>query len=280
MRYLLLLGILLGSVGFACAETIDVHQLGAIALGETPRQVATSADGQRIYVLTETGRVQIYSADGQPQGSVEVGPEVASITPQGANRLILEMKERQQIAMIALEPVVEISSEGAPVRGNPEAPVSITVFDDFECPYCARAVPLLKQALSTYPDQVKLVFKYFPLPMHKNARPAAMAALAAQRQGKFWPLHDLLFENYNQLNPQKIRELAQRAELDMTKFDQDLKDSNLMQRIDEDQQEGQRVGVRGTPTIFVNGRLLTQRSMAGFSQMIESELAKLEKKAQ
>jgi protein-disulfide isomerase len=122
---------------------------------------------------------------------------------------------------------------------------------------------------------VKLVFKNFPLAMHQHARAAAIASLAAQRQGKFWPLHDLLFENFNKLNPQKIRELAEQAGLDMNRFDQDQKDAKLQQRIDADIQEGQRVGVRGTPTIFVNGHLLQQRSLAALSQLIEAQLAKL-----
>lgn len=275
MRYLWLLGMLLGFAGSLGAETIDVSHLGTVDLEARPRQVVTSADGQRIYVLTEAGKVLLYSADGQAQGSIEVGPEVASITPQGPNRLILQMAERQQMTMIALEPVVNISQGGAPILGKPEAPVAITVFDDFECPYCAQTVALLKQAQGAYPEQVKLVFKHFPLPMHKNARTAAIASLAAQRQGKFWPLHDLLFENYQHLNPQKIRELAEQVGLDMERFDQDRQDLSLQQQIETDLQEGLRLGVQGTPTVFINGRLLQQRSMAALSELIERELARL-----
>jgi len=272
---LFLCGLLFCLAGNLWADSIDVQMLGSVPLGAKPRQVTTTADGQKIYVLTEAGKVQMYSADGQFQGSFEVGPDVTNITPQGENRLILQMSDRQQMVFVALEAVVKISTEGAPTLGNPDAPVAIAVFDDFECPYCARAVPLLKQAQSAYSDKVKLVFKNFPLRMHHNARAAATAALAAQKQGKFWPLHDLLYENYNKLNPQKIRELAEQAGLDMTRFDQDRKDPKLQERINADMQEGQKIGVHGTPSIFINGRRLQQRSMAGFSQMIEAELAKL-----
>jgi len=270
---LVILLLLLSATGLL-ADSVDVRLLRSVSLGESPRQVVASADGQRIYVLTATEEVQIYSADGQLQGSFEVGPEVTGITPLGAERLILQLTGRQEMTLLALQPVVSIKTAGAPVLGALDAPVEIAVFDDFECPYCAKAVPLFKQVLETYPGKVKLVFKNFPLGMHKNARVAAAAALAAERQGKFWPLHDLLFENYNTLNPQKIRELAEQVGLDMARFDQDRNDPALQQQINADLQEGQKVGVSGTPTVFINGRRLKQRSMAGVKQMIETELAK------
>ena len=112
--------------------------------------------------------------------------------------------------------------------------------------------------------------------MHKHARAAALAGLAAQRQGKFWPLHDLLFANYNKLNAEKINALAEQAGLDMAKFNADQIDPQLLQRLNADMQEGQQIGVRGTPTIFVNGRRLPQRSRAAFDTMIKAELAKLD----
>ena len=275
MRFILLTILMLPLVGgFALAESIDVRFLRSVPLGETPLQTVTTADGQKIYVLTDQGNIQIYSADGSLQGIFAAGPEVTGITPQGPNRLVLQMAARQEMVLVALEPVVEISTEGAPTLGKAEAPVTITVFDDFECPYCAKAVPLLKQVLAAYPDQVKMVYKNFPLAMHKHAQAVALAGLAAERQGKFWRLHDLLFENYNQLNPQKIQQLAEQAGLDMGKFDQDRNDPKLAQQLQLDMQEGQRVGVRGTPTIFVNGRRLPQRSKAAFDQLIQAELAK------
>jgi len=273
-RSLLAILLLLLSATSLLADSVDVRLLRSVPLGKTPRQVVSSADGQRIYVLTTTGQVQIYTAEGERQGGFDVGPEVTGITPQGENRLILQLAERQQMNLLALQPVVSLKTAGAPSLGAPDAPVEIVVFDDFECTYCAQAVPLFKQVLETYPGKVKLVFKNFPLGMHKNARAAATAAFAAERQGKFWPLHDLLFENYNKLNPQKIRELAEQLGLDMKRFDQDRNDPALQQMINEDLQEGQKVGVRGTPTVFINGRGLQQRNMAGFTQMIEEELAK------
>jgi protein-disulfide isomerase len=125
-----------------------------------------------------------------------------------------------------------------------------------------------------YSKEMKLVFKNFPLRNHKFAWPAAIAALAADKQGKFWELHDQLYENYNRLRDQKIREIAQQVGLDMEKFDQDMKDPELKALVERDFQEGVEVGVRGIPTIFVNGRQLRNRSFQGFQAAIEKELAK------
>ena len=125
-----------------------------------------------------------------------------------------------------------------------------------------------------YSKEMKLVFKNFPLRNHKFAWPAAIAALAANKQGKFWELHDQLYENYNRLSEQKIREIAQQVGLDMEKFDKDMKDPKLKAIVERDFQEGARAGVRGIPTIFVNGRQLKNRSFQGFQTAIEKELAR------
>ena len=130
--------------------------------------------------------------------------------------------------------------------------------------------------LGQFPKDVKLVFKQFPLSNHKFARPAALATMAANEQGKFWELHDLIFANFSQLSDEKIKELAQEAGLDMARYEEDLKKNGgrYLGLIQRDLQEGQRNGVRGTPTIFVNGQLLKQRSPQGFKAVIEKEIAK------
>ena len=135
-------------------------------------------------------------------------------------------------------------------------------------------MPVLEQVLERYPNDVKLVFKNFPLRNHRFAKPAAIAALAAEKQGKFWEFHDLLFKDYNRLNAQKFGEIAQQLNLDMEKFDQDQKDPGIMAIIKRDLSEGNRVGVRGTPTVFINGRLLRNRSLSGFQELIDKALKK------
>jgi protein-disulfide isomerase len=133
-------------------------------------------------------------------------------------------------------------------------------------------VPELEQVLERNPNQVKLVFKNFPLRNHQFAMQAAIAALAAEKQGKFWEFHDLLFKDYNNLNEEKIGEIARQLKLNMEKFDKDRKDPQIMAMINRDITEGNQAGVRGTPTVFINGRLLRNRSMAGFQELIEKAL--------
>ena len=135
-------------------------------------------------------------------------------------------------------------------------------------------MPLLDQVIEKYPQDVKVVFKNYPIKSHKNARPAAEAALAAGEQGKFWEMHDLLFENYNKLNSKKIEELAQELELDMEKLQNDMKSNKVNKRLDLDMRDAKRANVTGTPTVFVNGRRLKRRSLDGFSRLIDEELAK------
>ena len=129
--------------------------------------------------------------------------------------------------------------------------------------------------LEQYPNDVKLVFKSFPLErIHKYAMDAAIAAQAANKQGKFWEFHKELFKNYNKLSEEKINEIAKSVGLDMEQFKKDREDPVLAALVQRDLKEGVEDGVRGTPTIFINGRMLQQRSLPGFKQMIDEELAK------
>ena len=128
--------------------------------------------------------------------------------------------------------------------------------------------------LEKYPNDIKLVVKHFPLPSHKAAKPAAIAALAAHKQGKFWEFHAKLLENYRSLDEKKIEEIAIELKLDMEKFAADKKSPDISALIARDIQNGKAIGVRGTPTIFLNGKRVKNRSMQGFQQMIEAEISK------
>jgi protein-disulfide isomerase len=141
-------------------------------------------------------------------------------------------------------------------------------------------VPQLEQLLKKYPGKVKLVFKNFPIRSHKYAVKAAVAALAAERQEKFWEFHNMLFENYNRLNDQKIQEIVGLLVLDETKFKEQQKNPAITERIRQDYEEGIRLGVRGTPTIFINGKKLRDRGMKSMEAVIEKELRKQQEKNQ
>ena len=140
-------------------------------------------------------------------------------------------------------------------------------------------MPVLEQVLEKYPDDVKIAFKNFPLKNHKYAMKAAIAALAADSQGKFWEFHDLLFKNYNRLNDQVIGEFAIGLGLDQAQYQNKLKDPSIERRVRQDVLEGRRAGVKGTPTIFINGRRLRDRSLRGFQVAITKELQKMGKTA-
>lgn len=133
--------------------------------------------------------------------------------------------------------------------------------------------------LEQYPNDVKLVFKNFPLTrIHKFAMNAAVSALAAHQQGKFWEFHDELFKNYSSLNDEKFEAFAQSIGLDMEQFKQDRQNPALAAMVQRDLKDGVEAGVRGTPSIFINGRVLEQRSLPGFQQVIDEELAKKKQK--
>jgi protein-disulfide isomerase len=124
--------------------------------------------------------------------------------------------------------------------------------------------------LDKYPGKVRLAFKNFPLRNHKLAKPAAQAALAAGKQGKFWEYHDKVFEKYNKLNAELLEQFAQELGLDMDRFRKESGNAEIASLINRDLREGSRIGVRGTPTIFVNGKRLGQRSIEAFSVAIKS----------
>lgn len=133
--------------------------------------------------------------------------------------------------------------------------------------------------LKQYPNEVKLVYKNFPIAsIHKFAHKAAIAALAAGEQGKYWEYHDLLFKDYKNINDTTIVDIATTLGLDMEKFFQDMTNQEFIKLVNDDYQEGVNAGVRGTQTIFINGRLLKQRSLAGFMTIIDDELKKVNNK--
>ena len=135
-------------------------------------------------------------------------------------------------------------------------------------------MPLLEQVLENNPENVKIVFKNFPLRRHKYAKKAAMAALAADGQGKFWQFHDQLFKNYKQLSDQKIKDIARDLGFDIEKFEKQMKDPGILAQIRQDMLDGNQAGVRGTPTVFIGGRLLRNWSPKEFQMLIDKELGR------
>jgi protein-disulfide isomerase len=153
-----------------------------------------------------------------------------------------------------LEDPIEVPTAGAPETGPNDAPITLVEFSDFQCPYCSVATPQLQLVLKTYPTQVRLFFKHFPLDMHSQAALAADAAVAAQKQGKFWPMHDALFASHNDLSRATILALASAVGLDMKRFEADLDSPEIRKAVAHDLEDGSNVGVMSTPTLFIDGQ--------------------------
>ncbi|HET7363963.1 MAG TPA: thioredoxin domain-containing protein [Burkholderiales bacterium] len=138
--------------------------------------------------------------------------------------------------------------------GPSHAPVTLVEYGDFECPNCKQAAPAVKLLLKRFNGRVRLVWRQFPLEeVHPHALQAALASETAAGQGKFWPMHDLLFDNQAHLKSQQLRSYAERLELDMVRFDADMADTVYLQRVREDIESGTKSGARATPTFFLNG---------------------------
>ncbi|HXX32136.1 MAG TPA: thioredoxin domain-containing protein [Myxococcaceae bacterium] len=203
------------------------------------------------------------------QGSAR--PEVRPQTAQ--------QQQQQQRTPPRVDPTVwRIPVEGSPVAGSPDALVTLVEFTDYECPYCGRAHGTIQQLQKDYGAKLRVVMKENPLTMHPHARGAAMAALAAGAQGKYWPMHDRLFANQRALEAPALAGYAQELGLDSGRFQSDLHNPDLEKIIDRDLELGAGVGVSGTPAIFINGRRLPGGAapIENFKALIEEELAKAE----
>ena len=128
--------------------------------------------------------------------------------------------------------------------------------------------------IEKYPNEVKIVFKHFPIRSHRYSEKAARASVAADRQGKFWEFHDKLFDNYKNLSDTKVYEFIRDLQLDREKFEKDWKNPVVDAKVESDQREGSKIGVRGTPTVFVNGRRVRKRTLEGISFLVDDELNK------
>ena len=173
--------------------------------------------------------------------------------------------------------VYTVKTADAPVRGPAAAPVTIAEFSDFQCPFCQKVGPTVKQVEEVYKDKVRLVWKHMPLTsIHKNAMGAALAAEAARSQGKFWEFHDKLFANQSKLEVTDLKRYAQELGLDQARFEKDMVDLEKKKRVEDDMAEARALGVTGTPGFFVNGHFLNgAKPFDEFATVIDAELKRL-----
>jgi protein-disulfide isomerase len=183
------------------------------------------------------------------------------------------LRSQASLQVLLAPPTAEVARDDAPTRGPGNATVSVIEFADYECPYCKKIHPDLKKLQEEFPDKVSLAFKDFPLPAHKHAEKAAEAARCAGRQGKYWEYHDALFENSG-LEVAQLKATARTLKLDGTSFDNCLDSSAEAPEVKKDQAQGQKLGLAGTPSFFINGHFVSgAASYATLREMVEQQLA-------
>jgi protein-disulfide isomerase len=152
---------------------------------------------------------------------------------------------------MSLQPEISPADQ---TQGNEQAKIKIVEYGDYQCLHCSKAYRIIKEIQSTFGDQILFVFRNFPLQeSHRYANIAAQASLAAGRQGKFWEMHDAIFENQEHLDEDYLDNLAEKLGLDMEQFDYDLNSEEISNKVEDDFESGVRNGVNGTPSFFVNG---------------------------
>jgi protein-disulfide isomerase len=195
---------------------------------------------------------------------------------QEATLAFAEQLRRASVVQINLtapeSPVFEISTDDQPSKGNANASVTIVEFTDFQCPSCAQQHPVLERLVSEFGNRVRLVVRDFPLSQHPNALKAAEAAEAAREQDKYWEYIAVLFRNQSALEVNKLKQYASELGLDRARFDASLDSSKFAEKVQRDVLDGQRLGVNGTPTFFINGKRVSARSYEGLKATIETAL--------
>ena len=269
-----------GLVALTLATTaqgaVDLQTIREFTLPAKPVDVALSPDGRLTFVLADNGNILVYAVDSGLKDTITVGPGIDRIAVADEGRtLVLTNTKTKQVRQVSVAFQATIDTTNSPFKGKKDAPIVIAVFSDFQCPHCGRLTPVFEQLLEKNPDKVKLVFKHFPLNMHKVAMPAAQAAMAAHNQGKFWEFHDQIFATPN-LAPDSFSKIAQGLGLDLARFEADMQAPATQNKIMEDMRNANAAEVTGTPTIFVNGwHYRGQRTPEALQQVVDQEVAKL-----
>ncbi len=206
-----------------------------------------------------------------------VGSIVVTIIALVGGAFFLTNKPPKTSEVPQITEKVTVSESDRSIGPN-DAPLTLVEYSDFQCPACATYYPLINQIKKEYEGKLRLVFRHFPLPMHPHAPIASRAAEAANRQGKFWEMHDKLFENQTTWSGQKdpkstFVSYAKDLQLDMAQFEKDFADSSLDTFVNQSYAEGTRLGVRATPSFFLNGeKIPNPRSIEDFKTLLDAAL--------
>lgn len=257
---------------------------GAAAARGLAVQAYITAEIQEKIAVTQEEVDALYAQkrDQLPADEARAKQDIRNILARDrANRAVqglvdrLVQEEKVDIILRPPEPpVVTLSAGDDPALGPSTAPVTIVEFADFQCPVCKDSLPVLKRLRTTYPDQLRLIYRDLPIPSHPQARPAAEAAQCAYEQGQFWQYHDALFAQTPELKPSDYVKLAETLKLNTDDFAACLGSARAKAAVARDVAEAQRLGLNATPTFFVNGRYLAGlQTFETFREWIDRELA-------
>jgi protein-disulfide isomerase len=262
-----------GPAASQAAEVKDVVLPGVDTSAMTPRE-RHEWSGAVAEALAPCPNVPVSVAqcvqEARPCGAcVEAAKWMARAIRDGASadQVRRGYKDRFDPAAVKTLPI-----DGSPTKGPDDAPVTIVEFADFECPHCREAVPLVDAVLAAHPGKVRLIYKSYTLPFHVHGEPAARAAFAAGAQGKFWEMEHLLFERQQHLEAADLERYAHALNLDVAKWKSDVDAPATTERIAHDRQLGEEMKLKGTPTIYVNGRELELEQEESLESRVAAEL--------
>jgi protein-disulfide isomerase len=246
-----------------------------IAAEAGPGGITPSDADVEAWYRANPGRVGGRSLD---QLRPQIADLLAKERAKTAEEKLMQRLDSAQKVRVTYEPYrLHFDLAKAPSRGPSNAPVTVVEFADFQCPFCRNTVPTMKQVEEKYGDRVRVVYKQFPLPnLHPYALKAAEASLCAEEQSKFWEMHDAMFADQNKLAVSDLKKTARRLGLDGKAFDSCLDSGRYVEQVQNEQKEGQRAGVNGTPALYVNGRYVEGGSVpfSVLERAIEKELAR------
>jgi len=252
----------------AAARKISPDQLEATEITAKAGE-PTDAEIQQVYDANKA-QLQGQTLDAVKPRIVEFLKEQKAAARK--ETFINELKSKYKTVVNLKAPVVEVSTGGRPEKGPKDAPITMIVFSDYECPFCRRAESTVEEVLKKYEGKIKYVFRDYPLPFHSKARPAAVAANCAIPQNKYFEYNNKLF--VTDLSPENFKKIATDLGMDPKKFDECVA-KNDQKSIETDLADGGAVGVNGTPAFFINGRMLSGAQPAeAFTVIIDEELAK------
>ena len=266
----------------------------ALSRGEQSQdlEVLISEDGKWAIFNATKGELKESKVKGAKEAEVNLGRPVQILIPEGGNQVIIGSmedisidvaaeikKEKDAEAKKAEEALKKLSAEGQPVRGNKKAKVTIVEFSDFQCPFCSRAHDTLVNVTKEYGDKVRVVYKNFPLNFHNWAEPAAIAGECVfdQDEEAFWKVYDHLFAKQKDIKLENVKDQVLEAikgtKVDVAKFNECYDGKKTKERVDKDMQDGQAVGVSGTPAFFINGRMISgAQPPEKFKELIDDAL--------